>query len=108
MPQVLSSLDIIVSMSGGSVMFEAMACGKPVISAGFSSPKTSVHIQNDITGLLVSSKETAELVAALTLLINSPQMRTRLGQNARKWAEANFSYLDMAAKTRQIYQRLIG
>lgn len=46
MPQVLSSLDILVSLSGGSVMFEAMSCGKAVISAGFSTKEDSVHIQD--------------------------------------------------------------
>lgn len=40
MPEVLCSLDVLVSLSGGSVMFEAMSCGKAVISAGFTMPGT--------------------------------------------------------------------
>ena len=53
MPETLGSLDILVSLSGGSVMFEAMACGKCVVSAGFTSKKDSVHIQDGRTGVLL-------------------------------------------------------
>ncbi|MCX5637167.1 MAG: glycosyltransferase family 4 protein [Planctomycetota bacterium] len=64
-PQVLCSLDILVSLSGGSVMFEAMSCGKAVISAGFSTKEDSVHIQDGRTGLLVSSGYPSDLARAM-------------------------------------------
>ncbi len=107
MPEVLSSLDILVSLSGGSVMFEAMACGKVVISAGFSSEEDSVHIQNGRTGVLVSSARNSELVAALNQLIDSPEIRRQIGQEARKWAENNFCHIAMANKIQQLYQQLL-
>jgi glycosyltransferase involved in cell wall biosynthesis len=120
MPQVLSSLDILVSLSGGSVMFEAMACGKTVISAGFSRREDSVHIQNGRTGVLVTSTgfdqslrdklttgRNSELVQALSRLIDSPNIRRQIGRKARKWAESNFCHIAMAAKTKQLYQRLL-
>jgi len=108
MPQVLSSLDILVSLSGGSVMFEAMACGKPVISAGFSTKENSVHIQDGITGLLIPSKQTAELVHSLARLIDNPPLRNEIGHNARIWAQNKLSHLYMLDKTQQVYQKLIG
>jgi len=107
MPQVLSSLDILVSLSGGSVMFEAMACGRAVISAGFSREEDSVHIQNSRTGVLVTSTRNSDLVQALNQLIDSPDMRRQIGQGARKWAESNFCHIAMAAKTKQLYRRLL-
>ena len=108
MPQILSSLDILVSLSGGSVMFEAMACGRPVVSAGFSTKENSVHIQDGITGLLISSEKTPDLAEAMMRLINSAELRNKIGRNARSWAESRLSHTDMVAKTQQLYQKLLA
>jgi len=108
MPQILSSLDILVSLSGGSVMFEAMACGRPVVSAGFSTKENSVHIQDGITGLLISSEKTPDLAEAMMRLINSAELRNKIGRNARSWAKSSLSHTDMVAKTQQLYQKLLA
>jgi glycosyltransferase involved in cell wall biosynthesis len=107
MPQVLSSLDIIVSLSGGTVMFEAMACGKPVISAGFSTREGSMHIQNGHTGILVESRQNSALVETLMRLIDNPELRVQIGLRARKWAQSNFSHIRMAASTQRLYSQLL-
>ena len=107
MPEVLGSLDILVSLSGGSVMFEAMACGKAVISAGFSREEDSVHLQHGRTGLLVGSSQPAELAKALTRLIDDPEFRRRIGGEARKWAEKRLCHVAMAAKLELLYTRLV-
>lgn len=107
MPEILLSLDIIVSLSGGSVMFEAMACGKAVISAGFSTRKSSVHIQDGKTGIIVESKQNSEIVQSIVRLIDAPEFRIQLGLEARKWAESNFSHTVMAARTQQVYEQLL-
>ena len=108
MPQVLSSLDILVSLSGGSVMFEAMACGTPVISAGFTSPKDSVHIQNEKTGLLVPSHSTSDLAGAMIRLIEDEALRKIIGRRARNWAVRNLSHHEMVRKTLQAYAQLLN
>ena len=108
MPQVLSSLGVLVSLSGGSVMFEAMACGTPVISAGFTSPEESVHIQNEKTGLLVPSRSSSELAAAMVRLIEDNSLRTVIAQRARNWAVHNFSHHEMVRKTIQVYAQLLN
>jgi len=107
MPRVLCSLDILVSLSGGSVMFEAMACGKPVISAGFSTKENSVHIQDGRTGLLISSSQNSELVQVLKQVIDAPKFRSQIGQEARKWAEDNFCHIAMATRTQRLYGQLL-
>jgi len=107
MPQVLSSLDILVSLSGGSVMFEAMSCGKAVISAGFSKKEDSVHIQDGQTGLLVSSGHPSDLARALRQLVDASELRERIGREARIWAERNFCHLNMAARTQKLYNKLM-
>jgi glycosyltransferase involved in cell wall biosynthesis len=107
-PVVMASLDILVSLSGGSVMFEAMAAGKAVISAGFSSKKYSYHIQDGKTGMLVESREIADLTQAMIKLVDSPQLRNELGTEARQWALKELTHTKMAAKTEQLYDIMLG
>lgn len=107
MPQVLNSMDILVSLSGGSVMFEAMSCGRAVVSAGFTPKGDSVHIQDGQTGLLINSHQPADLAGALMRLINAPDLREKIGRHARQWAEQHFCHLAMAARTQQLYDRLM-
>lgn len=106
-PEVLGSLDILVSLSGGSVMFEAMSCGKAVISAGFTPKEDAVHIQDGKTGVLVNSDHPSDLACALLQLIDNSETRKQIGHQARKWAEKNFCHLKMAEKTKDLYDRLI-
>lgn len=107
MPAVMASLDILVSLSGGSVMFEAMAAGKAVISAGFSTRKYSYHIQDGKTGLLIESRETADLAQAMIKLVNTPHLRKELGTQARQWALKELTHTKMAEKTQQLYDTLL-
>jgi len=106
-PQVLAPLDILVSLSGGSVMFEAMACAKTVISAGFSTAQSAVHIQDGRTGLLVTSRRNADLAHAITKVVNAPELRIRIGNQARKWAEDKLSSTVMVDQTHRLYDRLM-
>jgi glycosyltransferase involved in cell wall biosynthesis len=108
MPQVLRSLDIVVSLSGGSVMFEAMSCERPVISAGFTSPKDAVHIQNGRTGMLVPSRSQADLADALALLVSDASLRRRLGTEARRWVVNKLTCQEMTRKTQTVYAELLA
>ncbi len=101
---VLASLDVLVTLSGGSVMIEAMACGTAVVSAGYTPPDESTIVLNGQTGLLV---EDGELDAALAGLIDNPSLRKRLGQAARLHAEANYSHIALAKKTQCVYDTLM-
>jgi glycosyltransferase involved in cell wall biosynthesis len=108
MPEVLAALDVLVTLSGGSVMIEAMACGTPVISAGFSRPEESVMVQPGRTGLLVESAEPAALAEAMRRLIGSGELRRRLARDARAWAEQRFVHTEMVRRTEQVYEELLG
>lgn len=108
MPEVISSLDILVSLSGGSVMFEAMASGKAVISAGFTPRKYSYHIQDGCTGLLIESQEPADLAGAIIKLIDTPQLRQQLGRRARQWAVKELTHEVMVRKIQQLYVSLLN
>jgi glycosyltransferase involved in cell wall biosynthesis len=105
MPDVLAALDVLVSLSGGSVMIEAMACGTPVVSAGFTPPGESTIVRHGQTGLLVQD---GELDAAVARLIDDPALRTQLGQAGRQHAESHYSHIAMAEHTQQVYDRLLN
>lgn len=106
MPQVLASLDVLVSLSGGSVMFEAMSCGTAVVSAGFISYTDSVHICNGRTGLLVPSGNIPDLVTAIRTLIESTSFRNTISRQAREWAVHNLSHRKMVLNTKRLYESL--
>ena len=107
MPEVLSSLDVLVTLSGGSVMMEAMACGTPVISAGFTRREDSTIVQDMRTGLLVPPGQEGEFDRALMRLIEDPVLRHEMGQAGRQHCEANYCHQQMAAATETLYDRLL-
>jgi glycosyltransferase involved in cell wall biosynthesis len=107
-PQVLNSLDVLVSFSGGSVMFEAAACGRAVISAGFNGDRDPLSIKYLRGRPIVSVTETCGLVEALIRLINDSELRKRIGREARNWAQNHFCHIAMAAKTQKLYEKLLS
>ncbi len=107
MPDVLNCLDVLVSLSGGSVMYEAMSCGLCVVSAGFTKPRESIHLRNGETGIVTPTADPDALAAILGDLIEHPDMRRRLGAAARAWAERELSHTRIAAQTTAFYDRIL-
>ena len=107
MPAVMDSLDVLVSLSGGSVMYEAMSCGVCVVSAGFTRPGDSVHLRDGVTGIVLADGAPSVLAEMLMYLAKNPQVRHRLGSAARGYAEANLSYIPMAAQTIRFYDHIL-
>lgn len=104
---VISSLDVLLSLAGGSVMYEAMACGKLVISAGFTRPEHSTHLIDGITGLVADSRDDETLTALLERAISDHALRQRLGTQAIEWARQNFSHATLAEKTQNLYRQVL-
>lgn len=107
MPEILSSLDVLVSLSGGSVMFEAMACGRTVISAGFTQKEDAVHLRDGETGILLSTLEIETLASAMMRAADNSELRKLLGSNAENWVKSHLSVENMVKKTQQLYERLL-
>lgn len=105
-PQALSALDILVTMSGGSVMFEAMACAKCVLSVRLDE-RPSVHTRHDETAWCVTTDSPEPATEALARLIDDEPLRLRLGQAAREWVACHLSPAGMAEKTQALYDRLV-
>ena len=64
MPSVLSGLDVLVTLSGGSTMFEAMAMGKAVLSIR-SDGRHSQHTRHGHTAWCVDGDDPAAAAEAL-------------------------------------------
>jgi len=108
MPDVLNSLDVLVSLSGGSVMYEAMSCGLCVVSAGFTRPGESIHLRDGETGIVTPTADPVALAEILGNLIEHPDMRHRLGTAARAWAQQRLSHTAIVSRTVAFYDRLLG
>ncbi len=106
--QVLNSLDILVSLSGGSVMFEAAACGKTVISAEVNGNSQSVLANYTRSRPIVLASGCAGLVEAMIRLINDSGIRKQIGSQSRNWAKSYFCHYKMAAKTEKLYDKLLS
>jgi rhamnosyl/mannosyltransferase len=88
----------------GFVQIEAMACGKPVVCCELNNGVTWVN-RDGVSGLVVPPADVAALAAALKRLQRDPQLRARLGAQARERALAEFSLEAMAKGTLEVYRR---
>ncbi len=107
MPEVLGGLDILVSLSGGSVRYEAMMCGTAVVCAWSRTPEESYHIRHNETGLLVTEREILPVVGALLSLIHDADLRKRIGRHARQWAQQHLNHPTLVENTQSLYERLL-
>jgi glycosyltransferase involved in cell wall biosynthesis len=105
MPQLLSSLDLLATLSGGSVMFEAMAMGKPVLSIR-ADGRHSVHTRHNESAWNVDGSDLAAAAHALAHLIGDKALRDRLGWAGREWVVKNLSREAMIAKIERVYENL--
>jgi glycosyltransferase involved in cell wall biosynthesis len=106
--QVIASLDVLVTLSGGSVMIEAMACGVPVVSAS-DRPAADLDIVRDgESGLVVPAGDADALLRAMRRLAGDEALRRSLGASGRLRAEAKFGRRRLARETEQLYEAVLG
>jgi len=105
-PLVMSALDVLVHPAVGRdafplVILEAFASGKPVIGSRLDGiPESVLH---DINGLLVPPGDVQLLVAAMKKLLESPELRRRMGEAGRLRVCEHFSTEQLVRRTRQLY-----
>ena len=105
MPAAMQELDLLVTLSAGSVIAEAMATGKPVIGTPIGS--TAEMIVHGGTGYVVPLDPVAEIADKIIELAEDPIQSVRMGQAARKRADETFGVEKHVQKVQDIYKKLL-
>lgn len=91
--------------SFGMVAVEAMACGIPVIASRAGG--LMYTIQDGLTGLLFPSSSPNALAEKLCALLDEPELRNKMGENARRWAQ-RFAWPNIADQIVALYGELLA
>jgi hypothetical protein len=107
--QYYSSCDIFVAPSlyesFGFIYIEAMSYAKPVIGCGVGGvPEV---IKDGQTGILVPPEDHLSLAEAIIRLTKNAELRMKIGINARKHVENNFTRDRMVENTLAAYQETL-
>jgi glycosyltransferase involved in cell wall biosynthesis len=109
MPSVLAQTQIVCLPSYNEGMpkalLEAAASGCAIVTTDI--PGCRDIVRDGETGLLVPPRDAAALVSALRTLIRRPELRARLGEAARRRAEADFSVEKVNAAIFSVYSELL-
>ncbi len=92
----------------GVVQLEAMYFGKPIVATEISGSGVSWVNLHGITGYNVPTQNPAALASALTSVVDNPELAKRLGENARKRFEQNFTRAHMVNAFIDLYRRLLN
>ena len=105
MPQVMQELDLLVTLSAGSVIAEAMASGLPVIGTSIGS--TDEMIVEGVTGYIFPTDKIDRISAKIVQLAKNPELCIQLGNAARNHAESTFGIDGHVQKIQNIYVELL-
>ncbi|UKO98448.1 glycosyltransferase family 4 protein [Nostoc sp. UHCC 0870] len=108
-PEILKIADIFALSSLweglGRAMTEAMLVGKPVVVPAIYGIPEIVHHQE--TGLLFEAKNVEQLATHLVYLLQHPEERDRLGQNAKNLTRKLFDGDAMVRQIEEVYEKLL-
>ncbi len=90
----------------GVVQLEAMSCGVPVICTDLPSGVPWVNRHGE-SGLVVPPGDPEALRAAIEELLDDESRRREMGDYARERVATEFSLERMAARTTDLYQRVV-
>lgn len=108
MPEVLRSLDMLVTLSGGSIMMEAMACGRPVIMASAAKPADLRIVRDGETGLVVPYDDIDSVSKAILHLLADEEARKEMGKAGRARVEGLYDMRKIAEATQAVYAKVLS
>jgi glycosyltransferase involved in cell wall biosynthesis len=88
-----------------NTILESLACGTPVIATAVGG--IPEQIIEGVTGFLVAPGDSMAMAHKMAYLLNSPDVRLRMGQAAAEDAKARFNLDKQASKYIQWYQEII-
>jgi glycosyltransferase involved in cell wall biosynthesis len=86
--------------------FEAMAMSKVVVLSDL--PVMREIVQDDKTGLLCRFEDPIHIAKILERIIGAPELRTRLGEEARKWILKERTWTANSRRLQEIHQKLLS
>ncbi len=109
-PRVLGQSDIFVLQSRWEGLpvsiLEAMASGLPVVATEVGG--IAELVADGRTGLLVPSGDVTALTAALTRLLDDPDLRRRMGEAGQRRFREHFEQEIMIDRMDRLYRRLVA
>jgi len=90
--------------AGGRVIFEAMACRKPVVATRTNGP--SDYVQDGVTGLLCEIRNSNDLADKLDRLVADRDLARRMGQAGYDSLRRDFSEADYIRHYREMLASL--
>lgn len=108
-PSLMAALDVcvlpVVQPEGfGRTLIEAGAAGRPVIASRLGGiPEV---VEHQLTGLLVPPGDVAALADALSLVLDDPALRARLGEAGRRRVQQRFTIETMLTQLMAVYDEL--
>jgi glycosyltransferase involved in cell wall biosynthesis len=89
----------------GVALLEAMSCGCPVVASDTGGPGELVREDRGIRVPLTTPERYAEeFAAALVALASNPDLRSRLGANARRYVVEEHDWDRLGGRLLEIYE----
>jgi len=87
------------------VLLEAMSCGLPVIVTDVRGNRDLVS--NGENGVIVPSRAPKKMAEAISILLKDKKLRKKLGKNARKTIEENYTWNAVSNRILGYYELLV-
>jgi len=109
LPYYYSAAQVLVMPSHyesfGMVALEAMACGTPVVASQVGG--LAYLVQDGVTGYVVPDGNPAALAGRLSALIQDPQLRRKLGQQAST-AAREYAWPVIGRQVMELYEEMLS
>jgi glycosyltransferase involved in cell wall biosynthesis len=106
---IMADIDILFHPMGqesfGRIFIEAMAGGIPIVSVDNGGAVELVR--NDVNGFRVPENDAPAAASALEKMLNSTELRSRLGRNGRDIVEKEYTLELLAQNLSSVYKSLI-
>jgi glycosyltransferase involved in cell wall biosynthesis len=110
MAGVYASLDVMVSASRQEglpmALLEGMASGRAIVATAVG--EVPGLIADGETGMLVAAEDVATLAAGIAGLLRAPERRARLGAEARRRVQEEYSAERMAGEYLRVYEEAVA